>query len=325
MGIKFTCPACGRALNIKAELGGKRGRCPKCQAKIEIPTESTPWTKSLSESHPGTKLSMPAAAAPATESEETVPPAAAAIAAAGPFVAAEEETTVLPASPPAAAPAASPEIAPAAADPIAEAPHLQWYVAPPGAASQYGPAGGEEFRGWIREGRVTADSLVWRQDWPDWRPASTVFPQLQTAAPPAPAAAPAAPAAPAMPVMPPLAGMPLPTAAAAMPMAAGMPPMAQPAFPAPGAMPGMFPAAPAAAPASGGFPITTDAPAAARGSSPRGHAYRPKSNTGPIVAIVILLLAMIPLSFFVWKVVSEQIVSSPPNADSTTGSKEAEE
>lgn len=38
MGIRFNCPACDRALNIKEELAGKRGICPYCKGKIEIPT-----------------------------------------------------------------------------------------------------------------------------------------------------------------------------------------------------------------------------------------------------------------------------------------------
>lgn len=332
MGIKFTCPACGRALNVKAELGGKRGRCPKCQAKIDIPTESTPWARSHAAISAGLNSEAPEvapAAAPQVLAAEGLQSAPATLAAPSPFVAAEEQTIVLPRSPLAdgtssgfAGSPASAKSAPA--DPIAEAPQLQWYVTPPGATSQYGPAGGEEFRGWIREGRVTADSLVWRQDWPDWRPASIVFPELQAAAPPIATAAPAAPVPAPVPVMPPLAGMALPTALGAMPMSPGMAPMAQSAFPGPGAVPGMFPATPMAAPASDGFPIATEPPAAARGSTSRGRPYRQKSNTGPIVAIVVLLLAMIPLSFFVWKVVSEQIVSPPAAADSTASPKESD-
>src|SRR5487761_1877975 len=60
MGIKFTCPACGRALNVKSELGGKKGRCPKCQAKIEIPAESAADSGSS-----GSQASSPSGLAPA--------------------------------------------------------------------------------------------------------------------------------------------------------------------------------------------------------------------------------------------------------------------
>jgi hypothetical protein len=33
-------------------------------------------------------------------------------------------------------------------------------------------------RRWLEEGRVSADSLVWREGWPDWKPAGPVFPGL---------------------------------------------------------------------------------------------------------------------------------------------------
>ncbi|MCA9188679.1 MAG: DUF4339 domain-containing protein [Pirellulaceae bacterium] len=39
MGIRFVCHACQERLHVKAFLGGKRGICPKCNAKIQIPTE----------------------------------------------------------------------------------------------------------------------------------------------------------------------------------------------------------------------------------------------------------------------------------------------
>ncbi|HQU42352.1 MAG TPA: GYF domain-containing protein [Pirellulales bacterium] len=323
MGIKFTCPACGRALNVKSELAGKKGRCPRCDAKIDIPAESSPWAKPAGGTRqttaaPAAPGSVPAAPSAPITGGAASPVAAAHQAPGGGLIAGDEPTTIYQ---PQAVAAAGPV---AAVDPIAESPQMQWYVTPPGATSQYGPASGEEFRGWIQEGRVTADSLVWRQDWPDWRPASTVFPQLPSlSVGPAPAAAPS---------MPPPASMPLPTAAPAMPMATApmaaplsAPAMAQPAFPVAAAAPGMFPVAAVAAPAADGFPIAAAPPATTRGSPARGRGYRQRSNTGPIVAIVVLLLAMIPLSFLVWKVVSEQIVSPPPAADATAGPKPPEE
>jgi hypothetical protein len=71
---------------------------------------------------------------------------------------------------------------PAAADPISEAPMAIWYVRPP-AGGQYGPARGDVMRKWLGEGRVTTDSLVWREGWPDWRPAAKVFPDLGSKSP----------------------------------------------------------------------------------------------------------------------------------------------
>jgi hypothetical protein len=97
-------------------------------------------------------------------------------------------------SPPAATPL---QVQPAPIDPIDESPEAVWYVRPP-SGGQYGPARGEVMRKWIGEGRVSADSMVWREGWDDWRSGGTVFPYLRAAAvPPAPAPVAYAPSTPA--------------------------------------------------------------------------------------------------------------------------------
>ena len=68
----------------------------------------------------------------------------------------------------------------AVADPIAEAPAASWYVRPPSGV-QYGPARGDVMRKWITEGRVSSDSLVWREGWADWKNAGQLFPNLASA------------------------------------------------------------------------------------------------------------------------------------------------
>lgn len=73
-------------------------------------------------------------------------------------------------------------------DPIAESPESVWYVRPT-AGGQYGPARGEVMRRWLTEGRVSADSMVWREGWADWKLAGPVFPSLE--ATPEPATTPA--------------------------------------------------------------------------------------------------------------------------------------
>jgi hypothetical protein len=166
---------------------------------------------------------------------------------------------------------------------------------PPGATSQYGPAIGEEFRNWIKEGRVTADTLVWRQDWPEWKLAGQMFPELQAAF-----AAPPGVAAPA-PMVP--SGYAIPTSVGALPTAVGAAPMAFSIGADPNAL---------AASAAGGFPAAPSTPAV----SSRRAEYRPRSNMGPMMVIGILLLSMIPLSYFVWKVVKEQLSETPPAAAS---------
>jgi len=138
MGIKFKCEHCHRTLNVKADLAGKRGICPKCQGKIDIPLAST---EGGSDGSP-----------------DGLPPDAAA------------SVTVRTAP--------TDGSAGLAYDPIAEAPQLNWYVAPAGSMTKYGPAPGDLMRSWIREGRVSSDSLVWREGWPQWRVAAQAFPEL---------------------------------------------------------------------------------------------------------------------------------------------------
>jgi hypothetical protein len=43
-------------------------------------------------------------------------------------------------------------------------------------------------RKWIGEGRVSADSMVWREGWTEWRQAGQALPQLRGVVHPAPAA-----------------------------------------------------------------------------------------------------------------------------------------
>src|SRR5262249_38518914 len=87
------------------------------------------------------------------------------------------QAAVQPASP-GMAPGMAMSVAPAAPiDPLNEAPEACWYVRPP-TGGQYGPAKPNTMRQWIAEGRVTGDSLVWRERWPDWKLANATFPNL---------------------------------------------------------------------------------------------------------------------------------------------------
>jgi hypothetical protein len=57
---------------------------------------------------------------------------------------------------------------------VLEAPGATWYVRPP-SGGQYGPAPADVFLEWLSESRVTRDSLVWREGWPQWLIASDAF------------------------------------------------------------------------------------------------------------------------------------------------------
>lgn len=213
MGIRFQCPN-GHKINVKAFLAGKRARCPDCGAKVVVPFESqaTPTLSAMPATAPVASEAAASAAAPngaggaqAAKRTATAPVAAAtgstvAIATAAPVSAHAPRTAISPtfnANLAAAAAVVSAPLAPlapamptaVAIDPISEAPQAVWYVRPR-SGGQFGPAPGDIFRQWIAQRRVTADSLVWRDGWADWRPAGEVLPQLAARTPPAFAAAP---------------------------------------------------------------------------------------------------------------------------------------
>lgn len=85
-----------------------------------------------------------------------------------------------------------PSVGSLASDPLKENPDGVWYVQPPG-ERQFGPAKNDLMRQWIDEGRVSNDSLVWCEGWPEWREAKEVFGGLESseneAAEPMPATA----------------------------------------------------------------------------------------------------------------------------------------
>src|SRR5947209_2565768 len=190
MGIKFHCPN-GHKLNVKSFLAGKKGVCPKCGTRMRIPTVSEPGldseleepdrvpsvaglAKSGNGSAAGAALALPGVAQQPASSRTAVAPAAAA----------PRPAPVGPADA-----AASPAVE-STTDPIAEAPAAIWYVRPP-TGGQYGPAKGEIMRKWVSEGRVSSDSLVWREGWADWRSAGQLFPDLQAVGGPKAALGPA--------------------------------------------------------------------------------------------------------------------------------------
>jgi len=166
MGIKFDCKHCGHSLHVKDHLAGKRGICPHCQGKVDIPALSDDGASVGGVATASIELRT-AIAEPTTQ--ELVNPVVGNGAAGAPAVVA-----------PTGGVSPSESIA-HSGDSIAEAPHLQWYVLPPGSMTKYGPAAGNMMRAWLTEGRVPADALVWREGWPQWRPAATVFPQLRQA------------------------------------------------------------------------------------------------------------------------------------------------
>lgn len=254
MGIRFRCPN-GHKLNIKTFLAGKRGVCPDCGTSFRIPTEEAAaaagkdlltvpeWKSSREEeaseeresfaASGGTAVAVASKSASAVftpsslatsapVSKGSASPAAKQAAQVVSPAPAAAQVVAQPASAPVTAPSAVPAVPttsaapPSGADPFAEAPLANWYVRSP-AGGQYGPAKGDVMRKWIAEGRVSADSLVWREGFPEWRVASDIFPTLgrSAVAAMAVAAAPTAVASAPMAAVPPAAAPdPAPAAAA---------------------------------------------------------------------------------------------------------------
>jgi hypothetical protein len=222
MGIKFHCPN-GHKLNVKSFLAGKKGVCPKCGTKVRIPEISEPGLDDGADGDsdagkmaaefgqapelPGNGAAVKSPAA-GLGPAPVIPTAMPALPTAKPIAPIPATTMPVAAVPVAAVPVAAAPVGPMApqpqmlaapgalaparpavpADPIAEAPMAIWYVRPP-SGGQFGPARGDVMRKWIGEGRVSGDSLVWREGWADWQTAGKLFPQLQAASAPTPAIA----------------------------------------------------------------------------------------------------------------------------------------
>jgi hypothetical protein len=180
MGIKFHCPN-GHKMNVKSFLAGKKGVCPKCGVGVEVPlvseTEAVPSSTPANGAAPASQSNAAAPASPAFADtivdEQEVPSF-------GPAAAAELATDF-----PSSHAVASANgktgfksaVLPAV---IAQDPLAIWYTCTK-SGDRYGPVSGEGINKWLGEGRIGADSLVWREGWPEWQKASAVFPSLKPA------------------------------------------------------------------------------------------------------------------------------------------------
>jgi hypothetical protein len=165
MGIRFFCPN-GHKLNVKEFQAGMRGVCPHCGSKFVIPAQSTRLSSKKKKD-----------LFPDPDREE-------AVVAVDPFPAGDpapiDPSPVQAATAPTALPTAVAPDATGAADPFAAAGNVVWYVRPP-SGEQYGPAAGPVLRAWLAEGRISANTLLWREGWSEWQEAQSLFPELRQA------------------------------------------------------------------------------------------------------------------------------------------------
>ncbi len=182
MGIRFRCHQCGHELHVKDFQGGKRSKCPECETKFRIPAESAEYSIPLDLSQrDDSALSANSQAASVGTAMETLP-AKSTLSMQVPLSEQLPEDQLQNEFEGGAQNDVSQEIdavshsANLASTPhaIQEAPGATWYVRPP-AGGQYGPAPANIFCEWLTENRVTRDSLVWRDGWPQWLVAGDVF------------------------------------------------------------------------------------------------------------------------------------------------------
>ena len=215
MGIRFACHVCGKHLNIKRDLAGRRGVCPSCQSRFRIPlddaekstpvealqetvAQTTPASVGSTSSDPeyaGNKVVQEDTAGyttgggtlPASEIDHGAPSVAAPSepleTANAPIHSAPESNLEPTDTPTSTNEAPSPNDASGHRDGmplvsvLEDDPDATWYVRPP-SGGQYGPASSDILRKWIGEGRVASTALLWRDGWPQWRDASEALPEL---------------------------------------------------------------------------------------------------------------------------------------------------
>ncbi len=170
MGVRFACHACGKRLNVKSELAGRRGICPACSVRFRIPAHDTQTSTPIDASEaPDADGSSAATESSANSSRPQRPKNA-------PAASASSATTA------ASRPAAQ-QSRPQQHDAESRQPSLDevlggtsatWYVRP-SSGGQFGPADGPTLGQWISEGRVADSAMLWRDGWPEWRIAQNVL------------------------------------------------------------------------------------------------------------------------------------------------------
>lgn len=158
MGIEAFCPN-GHRINVKESLAGRKGLCPTCGAKFRIPAARS-------------AVSAPGTALPTARLLDVAPEVIATLPRVLPFDAALPSIAPDPAPIPAPAPIEPPT--PTLHPVLAERPDLQWCIAFPGGEPTE-PLPAESMQAWLDSGQAEGTEVVWRSDWPEWRPANDVF------------------------------------------------------------------------------------------------------------------------------------------------------
>jgi hypothetical protein len=167
MGIVAYCPN-GHRIKVKDKLAGKRGLCPTCGAKFRIPKIAGGLLPPVFEE-------AVSAALPLARFVPIDPGVVASLPRALPYGTGRGGDEPVKAAGSSAARAAGAEQPWAPA--ITERADQSWCIALPGGTPSE-PIDGRAMQEWLVAGRATGGELVWRADWPDWRPVRGVFPEF---------------------------------------------------------------------------------------------------------------------------------------------------
>jgi hypothetical protein len=172
MGIRFQCHHCGHQLHVKDFQAGKKGRCPQCKGPFRVPQSDAqfsldPNTKLDPSETPQAENSYAHQSASEVRGNATARPSMAV--AKGTEIATQTKVVGTESldQPTSEVDQLQPRV-------ISESPEATWYVRP-ASGGQYGPAPASIVWEWLIEDRIGHDSLVWREDWPEWLSANQVF------------------------------------------------------------------------------------------------------------------------------------------------------
>ncbi len=158
MGVRYTCPICEKVIQLNPARQARLRACPHCRTLVKtIAAEGRRAETQVNFRHK-TPESQYEAKASSSGGIATCT-----MAASEPMVESQSCANALPAI-------------------LTEKPDAQWFVRAP-QGGHYGPASNELMFDWIADGRVGLRSLVWRNDWKDWLPASRVFSGLLESSP----------------------------------------------------------------------------------------------------------------------------------------------
>ena len=183
MGIKFYCPN-GHKVNVKSFLAGKKGLCPKCGVRVDIPLESQ-----IADDAPRIR-----GGAANDELEDSPEPYEANVGSATALAGMEQGDDF---SPGIDIPRMNPQRGGSGANSFYEKePAADDSLLPPGSESnrsytgkavwhvrlangqQIGPLDDVGLQQWVSEGQLGDHDLIWRNGWPQWQPATAVVSQL---------------------------------------------------------------------------------------------------------------------------------------------------